>query len=114
METDFGALYSLAVTKKHIITGKHTHNTHVRTGTHTPHMHTHTHTHTHACTCTHTHSGTHNQNIQVYDISTRKHVCSLSGHIGIVTVLKVTESQHGGYMFSGSSDTTVQVGVVSG
>lgn len=73
METDFGALYSLAVTKKHIITG------------------------------------THNQNIQVYDISTRKHLCTLSGHIGIVTVLKVTESLHGGYMFSGSSDTTVQV-----
>ena len=54
-------------------------------------------------------AGTHNQNIQVYDITTLKHVCSLSGHIGIVTVLRVTESAHGVYMFSGSSDTTVQV-----
>ena len=53
--------------------------------------------------------GTHNQNLQVYDVSSLQHVCSLSGHIGIVTVIKVSESSYGQYMFSGSSDTTVQV-----
>ena len=53
--------------------------------------------------------GTHNQNIQVYDLSTLNHECTLSGHIGIVTVLRVTESPYGVYMFSGSSDATVQV-----
>ena len=53
--------------------------------------------------------GTHNQNIQVYDLSTLEHECTLSGHIGIVTVLRVTESPYGVYMFSGSSDATVQV-----
>ena len=71
------------------------------------------------CTCRisflspHPPAGTHNQNIQVYDISSLKHVCTLSGHIGIVTVLKVTESIYGQYMFSGSSDTTVQVGTIN-
>lgn len=53
--------------------------------------------------------GTHSQNIQVYDRSTLKHHCTLNGHIGIVTNLRVTESPHGVYMFSASSDTTVQV-----
>ena len=54
-------------------------------------------------------SGTHNQNIQVYDRVTLNHVCSLTGHIGIVTVLRVTESPVGVYMVSASSDSTVQV-----
>lgn len=54
-------------------------------------------------------TGTHNQNIQVYDLSSLEHECTLSGHIGIVTVLRVTESPYGVYMFSGSSDATVQV-----
>lgn len=54
-------------------------------------------------------TGTHNQNIQVYDVATLQHECTLSGHIGIVTVLRVTESPYGVYMFSGSSDATVQV-----
>lgn len=53
--------------------------------------------------------GTHSQNIQVYERSTLKHYCTLNGHIGIVTVLRLTESPHGVFMFSASSDTTVQV-----
>ena len=53
--------------------------------------------------------GTHNQNIQVYDNNTLHHICSLTGHIGCVTTLKVTESPAGVYMFSGSSDSIVQV-----
>ena len=53
--------------------------------------------------------GTHNQNIQVYDSATLNHTSTLTGHIGIVTVLKVTESPAGVYMFSGSSDSIVQV-----
>ena len=56
-------------------------------------------------------AGTHNQNIQVYDVASLKHMCSLTGHIGIVTVLRVTETPHGQFMFSASSDTTVQVSV---
>lgn len=71
--TSYGAIYSLAVTKKYIIVG------------------------------------THNQNIQVYDSATLNHTSTLTGHIGIVTVLKVTESPAGVYMFSGSSDSIVQV-----
>ena len=59
-------------------------------------------------------TGTHNQNIQVYDLSTLEHECTLSGHIGIVTVLRVTESPYGVYMFSGSSDATVQVLYIHG
>ena len=55
-------------------------------------------------------SGTHNQNIQVYNNTSLTHVATLTGHIGSVTVLKVTESQAGVYMFSGSSDYSVQVG----
>ena len=54
--------------------------------------------------------GTHNQNIQVYNNTSLTHVATLTGHIGSVTVLKVTESQAGVYMFSGSSDYSVQVG----
>ena len=53
--------------------------------------------------------GTHNQNIQVYDNVTLNHVGTLTGHIGSVTVLRVTESPVGVYMFSGSSDSIVQV-----
>lgn len=53
--------------------------------------------------------GTHSQNIQVYERSTLNHYCTLNGHIGIVTVLRLTESPHGVFMFSASSDTTVQV-----
>ena len=53
--------------------------------------------------------GTHNQNIQIYDVATLKHMYSLNGHIGIVTVLKVVESPSGSFMFSGSSDASVQV-----
>ena len=62
--------------------------------------------------CTNTsllYTGTHSQNIQIYDRSTLNHHCTLNGHIGIVTVVKVTESTYGVYMFSASSDTTVQV-----
>ncbi len=54
-------------------------------------------------------TGTHNQNIQVYDGATLDHIGTLTGHIGIVTVLRVTESLAGVYMFSGSSDSIVQV-----
>ena len=66
-----------------------------------------------SCTPTLHATGTHNQNIQVYDLSTLNHECTLSGHIGIVTVLRVTESPYGVYMFSGSSDATVQVNRIS-
>jgi E3 ubiquitin-protein ligase TRAF7 len=73
VETHYGAIYSLAVNRKFLVTG------------------------------------THSQNIQVYDRSSLNHRCTLNGHIGIVTVLRLTESSHGVYMFSASSDTTVQV-----
>jgi WD40 repeat protein len=73
VETRFGAIYSLGVTRKFLVTG------------------------------------THSQNIQVYDRASLSHHCTLNGHIGIVTVLRVTESPVGVFMFSGSSDTTVQV-----
>ncbi|XP_003383841.1 PREDICTED: E3 ubiquitin-protein ligase TRAF7-like [Amphimedon queenslandica] len=73
MGLNYGAIYSLAVTKKYLIVG------------------------------------THNQNIQVYSNTSLNHVATLTGHIGSVTVLKVTESQAGVYMFSGSSDYSVQV-----
>ncbi len=55
--------------------------------------------------------GTHSQNIQVYDINSLEHLHTLSGHIGRVTVLNVTDSSQGDreYMFSGSSDSTVTV-----
>lgn len=53
--------------------------------------------------------GTHNQNIQVYESSSLNFVASLTGHIGIVTQLCASESLHGVYMFSASSDSTVQV-----
>lgn len=45
----------------------------------------------------------------MYERSTLNHYCTLNGHIGIVTVLRLTESPHGVFMFSSSSDTTVQV-----
>lgn len=54
-------------------------------------------------------AGTHNQNIQVYDGASLNHVGTLVGHIGTVTVLRVTESPAGIFMFSGSSDSIVQV-----
>ena len=54
-------------------------------------------------------TGTHNQNIQVYDGATLNHTSTLTGHIGIVTVIRVAESPAGVYMFSGSSDSIVQV-----
>jgi E3 ubiquitin-protein ligase TRAF7 len=73
MGMGYGAIYSLAVTKNHLIVG------------------------------------THNQNIQVYDNTSLNHVSTLTGHIGSVTVLKVLEGPAGVYMFSGSSDTIVQV-----
>ena len=65
--------------------------------------------HGHVSLATFIPTGTHNQNIQVYDLASLDHECTLSGHIGIVTVLRVTESPYGVYMFSGSSDATVQV-----
>jgi E3 ubiquitin-protein ligase TRAF7 len=73
VETHFGAIYSLGVTHKFLVTG------------------------------------THSRNIQVYDRGSLSHHCTLNGHIGIVTVLRVTESPVGVFMFSGSSDNTVQV-----
>lgn len=51
--------------------------------------------------------GTYNQNIQVLDIETYQHCRTLTGHIGSITCLLTTTQ--GGYVFSGSHDTTVQL-----
>ena len=45
----------------------------------------------------------------MYDCASLTHIGTLTGHIGIVTALRVTESPAGVYMFSGSSDSIVQV-----
>lgn len=52
--------------------------------------------------------GTQNQNIHVYDVGTHKYITSLSGHISTVTCLLITPCER--VLFSGSRDSTIQVG----
>ncbi|XP_071091952.1 E3 ubiquitin-protein ligase TRAF7-like isoform X1 [Haliotis cracherodii] len=52
-------------------------------------------------------AGTYNQNIQLFDATTHKHVTNLCGHIGTVTSLAVPPS--GRFLFSGSHDSNVQL-----
>ena len=52
--------------------------------------------------------GTQNQNIHIYDVGTHKYITSLSGHISTVTCLLITPCER--VLFSGSRDSTIQVG----
>ena len=117
LTTTFGAIYSLAVTKKYVIVGKDKERVserereggvegrrkyrEIRRGRSTLWIL--------LMLCFLSIAGTHNQNIQVYDGANLGHIGTLTGHIGIVTALRVTESPAGVYMFSGSSDSIVQV-----
>ena len=51
--------------------------------------------------------GTYNRNTHIFEIPSYKHVKSLTGHIGAVTV--VTASPAGRYLFTASSDSTAMV-----
>ena len=93
IDTDYGTIYSLAVSKKHLIIGRWTLNYW-------------------CCGGISTHSsilGTQNQNIHIYDIGTHRYLQSLNGHISTVTCLLVSPCEQ--VLFSGSRDSSIQVSI---
>lgn len=102
LETRYGAIYSLAVSRRFLVTGEGKSFLFIEVPSFQGVLSS-------GVQLFLSPAGTHSQNIQVYDRTTLKHCSTLNGHIGIVTVLRLTESPHGVFMFSASSDTTVQV-----
>ena len=52
-------------------------------------------------------AGTYNQNIAVFDVQGKLEVQKLTGHVG--TIMNLRASPSGRFLFSASTDATVQV-----
>ena len=99
IQTQYGTIYAMAVTKAYLIVGQqltvlleYIYFVHLSSGVLIIKCFS---------------AGTFNQNIQIMDVQSHNHIRTLTGHIGTVTCLCTTPC--GQFMFSASVDTTVQV-----